>query len=449
MRHPDTNQFPDVFSDALLSAHEAEISRLEALKEQRTPTLQMIAKHRSLIKDREDLAASSQDASRLMARGNKGEKRDPTRLLREEKMRKRIAKDLPKLEQELCNVLETWEEEYGRPFLVFGERYMDVMTAAPVRAPPPRSKTPNGLPLPQIRPGINFAASVQRGTGTHEPLIPRLKTPIETGTLTRNHFASSRSAASTISPSRIPSRIPLGPAGGNSPERLGQQGMASGTVRKLAPSSMAPPPKMRNLFIPPPAATPSTNHNSTDILRSGSVVRNIPPEDPYGDHLHRSYLQSSLSQTHQRPLPHPQAYRDMPPPPRPTYPQNHDQHNQGRPDTASTASTSRHISGTSSTTTANTGSENWEAYGDDDDDGVAEPESDVSAAYHARLRAAKEKGKRVAPDEEGGKYGGMEYGSVVRQGKKLKGTVVEVDGEGVWHRLVEGSDAGWTDEDCY
>jgi len=59
MRHPDTNQFPDVFSDALLSAHEAEISRLEALKEQRTPTLQMIAKHRSLIKDREDLAASS------------------------------------------------------------------------------------------------------------------------------------------------------------------------------------------------------------------------------------------------------------------------------------------------------------------------------------------------------------------------------------------------------
>ncbi len=139
----------------------------------------------------------------------------------------------------------------------------------------------------------------------------------------------------------------------------------------------------------------------------------------------------------------------MPPPPRPNYPQNHDLHNQGRPDTASTASTSRHISGTSSTTTANTGSENWEAYGDDDDDGVPEPESDVSDAYYARLRAAKEKGKRFAPDEEGGKYGGMEYGSVVRQGKKLKGTVVEVDGEGVGHKMVEGSDAGWTDEDCY
>jgi protein regulator of cytokinesis 1 len=33
-----------------------------------------------------------------MARGNKGERRDPGKLLREEKMRKRIAKELPKIE---------------------------------------------------------------------------------------------------------------------------------------------------------------------------------------------------------------------------------------------------------------------------------------------------------------------------------------------------------------
>ena len=82
-----TPAFSDVYSDALLSAHEGEIARLEVLKEQRLPTLQMVDKHRSLVKDREDLAASSQDASRLMLRGQKGEKRDPTRLLREEKMR--------------------------------------------------------------------------------------------------------------------------------------------------------------------------------------------------------------------------------------------------------------------------------------------------------------------------------------------------------------------------
>jgi protein regulator of cytokinesis 1 len=72
---------------------------LEALKEQRLPILLKIDRHRELIKERNDLQQSSQDASRLMARGQKGEKRDPGKLLREEKMRKRITKELPKVEQ--------------------------------------------------------------------------------------------------------------------------------------------------------------------------------------------------------------------------------------------------------------------------------------------------------------------------------------------------------------
>jgi protein regulator of cytokinesis 1 len=93
-----TPAFSDVCSDALLSAHEAEIARLESLKENRLPMLQKIERHRELIKERDELQQSSQDASRLMARGQKGEKRDPGKLLREEKMRKRIAKDLPKIE---------------------------------------------------------------------------------------------------------------------------------------------------------------------------------------------------------------------------------------------------------------------------------------------------------------------------------------------------------------
>ena len=124
-----TPAFSDVYSDALLDAHEREIARLEALKEERAPALSLIDKHRTLVHDRDELAASSQDASRLMMRGQKGEKRDPARLLREEKMRKRIAKELPKVTAELRKLLEKWEEEYGRPFLVHGERYLDGIEA--------------------------------------------------------------------------------------------------------------------------------------------------------------------------------------------------------------------------------------------------------------------------------------------------------------------------------
>lgn len=107
-----------------------EIARLEALLEERQPILVLINKHRELIDEKEQLAASSNDSSRLMARGSA---RDPTRLLREEKMRKRIAKELPRIEVELKRALEKWEDDYGEPLLVHGENYLDtLMRLSPV-----------------------------------------------------------------------------------------------------------------------------------------------------------------------------------------------------------------------------------------------------------------------------------------------------------------------------
>ncbi|RPA79755.1 hypothetical protein BJ508DRAFT_210838 [Ascobolus immersus RN42] len=129
--------FSEVYTDALLSAHEAEISRLEKLVEERMPILSLIDRYRSLLDDKEQLAASANDASRLVSRS--ATNRDPGRLLREEKMRKRITRDLPKIEAELTRVLEDYEDEHGTPFLVHGENYLDVIednstTVRPARA---------------------------------------------------------------------------------------------------------------------------------------------------------------------------------------------------------------------------------------------------------------------------------------------------------------------------
>ena len=81
------------------------------------PLLTSIRKYFDICDDEKELAAAANDQSRLLGRGP----RDPGRLLREEKMRKRIAKDLPKVEAELRRTLEAWEDEYGRSFLVHGE----------------------------------------------------------------------------------------------------------------------------------------------------------------------------------------------------------------------------------------------------------------------------------------------------------------------------------------
>ena len=413
-----TPAFSDVYSDALLSAHENEIARLEALREQRAPTLALVDKHRSLIKDRDDLAATANDASRLMLKPAKGEKRDPTRLLREEKMRKRIAKDLPKVEAELRKTLETWEEEYGRPFLVHGDRYLDEMEALAAKAPPPRSKTPNGLPPrsktpagppPSAKPSRanSQSSTTSSRVGTMRgPAAPPSTAKTPTGTLRRNPIASSTASAAQKSPSKIPSRVPLGNLqhGNNSPERRipgpsTSNAANSNTFRKMAPPpTRAPPPKMRDLFNPPteqqtpmvgfqppprPQSTISSSSSNASLSQGNpsSFVRPISPEDPYDDRVERmSYMSASLV----------------------NHSNNNNLTNGMRPPGASqsfhgyhsrqpvpSGPPSRQISNTSGSsnltantnTTATSGSENWETY-DDNSEIIGEADHNSSHHYH-------------------------------------------------------------------
>ncbi|KAG4436146.1 hypothetical protein IFR05_008350 [Cadophora sp. M221] len=408
-----TPAFSDVYSDALLEAHEQEIGRLEALKEQRAPTLALIDKHRSLVKDRDDLQASSQDASRLLGRGQKGEKRDPTRLLREEKMRKRIAKDLPKIAVDLRKVLENWEDEYGRPFLVCGERYLDTLEASePKPVPGPRSKTPAGPP--PAAPKAQKSAPPSRANSVMKAPPPRTgaKTPTAGGTLRRNPMAGTGAK----SPSKIPARAPLSNLnhGGNSPERRAPE---TSTLRgKMGPPpTRAPPPKMRDLFVPPPAPTPTPHslYRSESVNSSAGSVRHVTPEDAfYDDGYSRSQRNARPQSYHELKSSMRQNERDTQP-----YPQ---------------APPSRQISNTSNNTTVS-GSENWQTIEDD-----SEPEQDASDAYYAKLRAAQ--GKRFTSEDYG--QGG--------QPKKQKGFPPYDNRAGITEaRIVSGSEANWTDEDAF
>ncbi|KAI0879217.1 microtubule associated protein-domain-containing protein [Hypoxylon argillaceum] len=405
-----TPAFSDVYSDALLEAHEREISRLEALKEQRAPALALIDRHRTLVHDRDELNASSQDASRLMMRGQKGERRDPGKLLREEKMRKRITKELPKVAAELAKLLAKWEDDYGRPFLVHGERYLDLLEPdEPRPAPGPRAKTPAG---PR-----NAAPSRANSVASRAATITRSKTPTAnpTGTLRKAAAPSQAVKDPKASPSRIPARAPLSNLkhGNNSPERARPDTRAQGALRPGHPLARAPPPKMRELAPPPQLETPVNPYRGVG-LGSGSHVRAVEPEDVYDDrnsqqnygrpYMHQASHASMRNERHAQP-----AYPHAPPPRQ-----------------------------TSNTSTAISGSENWETYDDN-----SEPEPDASDAYYAKVRAAR--GKRFTPEDG---YGNAPTG----QAKRFRGlppathgSHVTVDAEG--NRIISGSE--WTDEDAF
>lgn len=120
-----TPAWTNIFTDASLAAHESEISRLEALLAERKPILALINTYRDLQRDSRELQESQQDSSRLTSRG--AGRRDPSRLLREEQMRKRIAKQKPKIRNDLKAALTKWEHENCRYFMVSGERFLDVL----------------------------------------------------------------------------------------------------------------------------------------------------------------------------------------------------------------------------------------------------------------------------------------------------------------------------------
>ncbi|KAF9269834.1 hypothetical protein L218DRAFT_916334 [Marasmius fiardii PR-910] len=175
----------DEHTEELLLIHEEEIRKLKEEKRIKAPLLANIRKYFDICEEEKELAAAASDQTRLLGRGA----RDPGRLLREEKMRKRVMKEKPRLEQDLLTTIPAWEEEAGRPFLIHGDSIlrvlMETISAAdkensskrtsrpggppPLRAGsvPPRATTPvsrmgngKGVVTPAVRPAPGGANSM-------------------------------------------------------------------------------------------------------------------------------------------------------------------------------------------------------------------------------------------------------------------------------------------------
>ncbi|RDB26715.1 Anaphase spindle elongation protein 1 [Hypsizygus marmoreus] len=235
----------DEHTEELLTIHEDEIKRLKEERRQKAPLLAGIKKYFDICEEEKELAAAASDQTRLLGRG-----RDPGRLLREEKMRKRVTKEKPRLEQDLLASIPTWEHEAQRPFLVHGESIlqilMETVSAAeqenkrkPARAGsvPPRATTPVnsthayvpgtkiGVVTPAVRPGpaSQSVPNKRQRLGTAEP--PSLGHHRQGSGGNTNGHASSHNRAPlgayrgansagngtrATSPSKIPARTPSG-----------------------------------------------------------------------------------------------------------------------------------------------------------------------------------------------------------------------------------------------
>ncbi|PPR07863.1 hypothetical protein CVT24_005600 [Panaeolus cyanescens] len=212
----------DEFTEELLTIHEDEIKRLKEERRMKAPLLSSIKKYFDICQEEKELAAAASDQSRLTGRGP----RDPGRLLREEKMRKRVQKEKPRLEQDLLVSIPAWEESHGRLFLVNGESFMQMLLDAvstaeqenkkkpsragsvPARAttPPSHSYVPgsrNGAVTPAVR------SSAHLTTSSVPNKKQRLTEPPSTmGRTGRAPFGSTRGGNGANMRASSPSKIP-------------------------------------------------------------------------------------------------------------------------------------------------------------------------------------------------------------------------------------------------
>ncbi|ESW96037.1 Anaphase spindle elongation protein 1 [Ogataea parapolymorpha DL-1] len=109
---------PDNFDEDLLDRHNQEIAKLRAEVDKLKPLLESITKLDDLLKEKSYLDEAVKDPNRLL-------KRDSFKILRhEEKIREKLARQLPSTIRDLKLQLNSFEIEKGRAFKVNGEPYI-------------------------------------------------------------------------------------------------------------------------------------------------------------------------------------------------------------------------------------------------------------------------------------------------------------------------------------
>lgn len=119
IRIVDRNQF----NDELLEDHLEYIRELQDRLEQMKPIVRIIERREDILRERMEYAELQKDSDRLKQRGAAMARQ----LMEEEKMARRIKKELPRLTKHLEETLTEWREKMGEEFQYHGEEYTRVM----------------------------------------------------------------------------------------------------------------------------------------------------------------------------------------------------------------------------------------------------------------------------------------------------------------------------------
>ncbi|PWN18925.1 hypothetical protein BCV69DRAFT_314126 [Microstroma glucosiphilum] len=243
--------FPDFFRpvetidsaevDDLLARHEERVKELHVEVQDKGPILKLVAKYFEVLDEERQLDESSKDSTRLM----KGVRGDPGRLLREEKMRKRVKVQKPKIEADLLKAIPVWEAENERAFTIDGERYYDKILALVEESNPALRKRGRTASVAATPSASNGAGILHPNTShTNRVAATPMRTPSVMSNASGRGVPASTGAAGNKKPRLVqsanPARVAATPAGmmsGNLRARVAPPTSASASSNSRIPSA--------------------------------------------------------------------------------------------------------------------------------------------------------------------------------------------------------------------
>ncbi|GAA6059240.1 hypothetical protein JCM10212_006633 [Sporobolomyces blumeae] len=196
-------------SEELLIRHERERERAEVEVQDAKPVLERLERYFEIVEKAKALEAAAADPSRLTSRGSSA------KLLLEERDRKRVAKEKPKLEADLRALIPEWEAKHRRAFLVNGVSFLEELdeqqhaeelekenkrrakmggsaaSARPLRPQPTgTAAAPSVAPLKRQMTGASVRSTSSTSSSVHQPPAKR-QVPMATGSSTSSsHYST-------------------------------------------------------------------------------------------------------------------------------------------------------------------------------------------------------------------------------------------------------------------
>ncbi|KAH0795694.1 microtubule associated protein [Histomonas meleagridis] len=124
---PTVSDFPFIYTTQnnkrTLIALESEVRRLENIKESSAPMIALIMEREEILTKQKKLNETASDPNRLTSRRANA----ASALMEEERLRKKITVDLPKIHEKLIPMLMEYEDTFGEPFLWDGENLLEIV----------------------------------------------------------------------------------------------------------------------------------------------------------------------------------------------------------------------------------------------------------------------------------------------------------------------------------